>query len=310
MTLELDSIPSDFYLSPLDWSQKNLIAFALTDNIVFINPKTMAVHEPSDVPYDAVSLRFNCSGESLFIGCDSGDASIFDVAASESISTLYLFDTSVLVADWKDQLIVCGSREGEISLIDVWAESDAVTFCGHLEEVCGIKIHGSLPIFATCANDTTVKIWDMRNIGSPDPLVAYTEHSAAVRAIAWSPVGDHILVTGGGTADKTIKMWDSSTGVTLKSIDTGSQVCNLHWNPEYNEILSTHGFSQNHLGIWKGSDLSNIGSIHHHTQRVLFQCTSPDGSMIATAAPQDAMQIWKLFPPQSQSVSQSLLVIR
>jgi WD40 repeat protein len=225
-TLELDNIPSDFYVSPIDWSSQNLIAFALTDSLVFLNPKTMAMYEPNNTPYDTVSVRFDGDGDSVFFGCDSGEATIFDVTNDEPISKIYLFDTSILVADWKDDVIICGSREGEVSLLDVRAESDPVTFSGHSEEICGIKMHRHLPLFATCANDTAVKIWDMRSIGSEAPSLAYTEHTAAVRAIAWSPTADHILITGGGTADKTIKMWDSSTGATLKSVDTGSQVCN------------------------------------------------------------------------------------
>jgi cell division cycle 20-like protein 1 (cofactor of APC complex) len=32
------------------------------------------------------------------------------------------------------------------------------------------------------------------------------------------------LASGGGTADRTIKFWNTATGTLLNSIDTGSQV--------------------------------------------------------------------------------------
>ena len=37
----------------------------------------------------------------------------------------------------------------------------------------------------------------------------------------------------------------------LNSIDTHSQVCSLQWNKHEREILSSHGFSQNQLCLWK-----------------------------------------------------------
>lgn len=36
-----------------------------------------------------------------------------------------------------------------------------------------------------------------------------------------------ILASGGGTADRTIKFWNTSTGSLLNSVDTGSQVGDL-----------------------------------------------------------------------------------
>jgi WD40 repeat protein len=37
-----------------------------------------------------------------------------------------------------------------------------------------------------------------------------TEHTAAVKALAWSPHKNSLLATGGGSTDKTIKLWDTN----------------------------------------------------------------------------------------------------
>jgi len=118
-----------------------------------------------------------------------------------------------------------------------------------------------------------------------------------------------VIVTGGGTADKTIRLWNTTTGETVRAVDTGSQVCNLYWNAEYNEIVSTHGFSQNQIALWKGADLAPVASFHTHKQRVLFMCASSDGTTIAIDAPDDAMQVWAMFPPRGEPPSQSLLLL-
>jgi WD40 repeat protein len=45
-----------------------------------------------------------------------------------------------------------------------------------------------------------------------------------VKAIAWSPHQHGLLASGGGTQDRTIRFWNTTTGTPLNVIDTGSQV--------------------------------------------------------------------------------------
>jgi cell division cycle 20-like protein 1 (cofactor of APC complex) len=62
---------------------------------------------------------------------------------------------------------------------------------------------------------------------SSTPISKFNQHSAAVKALAWSPHTHGVLASGGGSADRTIKFWNTLEGNLLDSIDTGSQVCNL-----------------------------------------------------------------------------------
>ncbi|KAK8893441.1 hypothetical protein M9Y10_021863 [Tritrichomonas musculus] len=308
-TTVIDNISTDFYITPMDWSKRNTIAFALTDRMIFINPKTMEITEPINTPEDIVSVKFNLMGDKLFFGSDGGCATIYDMVISEPITDFDLFESSVLNADWKENTIISGGRDGQVGIIDIRDEDPVVEVIeGHSEEICAIKIHPEKQVFATCGNDCVVKIWDQRNLSGP--LITFAEHEAAIRAAAFSPISNDIIATGGGTADKKIKMWNINTGETIKTIDTGSQVCNLYWSSDYNEILSTHGFSQNHLALWKGTDLTPVASFHTHKQRVLYMSVSPDLTTIATAAPGDTMQIWKMFPQRNPLLSQSLLLLR
>ncbi|OHT07511.1 Protein FIZZY-RELATED 2 [Tritrichomonas foetus] len=309
-SVEVENIPTDYYISPMDWSKRNTIAFALTDGLALINPKTMELTNPPNTPEAVVSVKFNPSGDQLFLGTDYGIASIYDMAMNEPINEIELFENSVLNADWKENMIISGDRDGEVAIIDLRDKDPVVEIIeAHPEEICAIKMHPEKPLFATCGNDCVVKIWDQRNTSNGE-LMSYSEHEAAIRAAVWSPMSPDVIVTGGGTADKTIKMWNINTGETIKSVDTGSQVCNLFWSSDYNEILSTHGFSQNHLSLWKGTDLTPVASFHTHKQRVLYMSASPDMTTVATAAPGDTMQIWKMFPLRSRSLSQSLLLLR
>lgn len=52
------------------------------------------------------------------------------------------------------------------------------------------------------------------------------------------------MCSGGGTADRSIRFRNILTNSSLHSLDSGSQVCNLSWSKNINEIVSTHGYSQ------------------------------------------------------------------
>ena len=47
-------------------------------------------------------------------------------------------------------------------------------------------------------------------------------------------------------------------GQCVKSVDTSSQVCNLAWSKTSNELVSTHGYSQNQIVVWKYPSMTQI----------------------------------------------------
>ena len=62
----------------------------------------------------------------------------------------------------------------------------------------------------------------------------------------------------------------------LHSIDTGSQVCNLAWSRNVNELVSTHGYSQNQIVVWAYPAVAPLATLTGHTMRVLYLAVSPD----------------------------------
>ena len=131
---------------------------------------------------------------------------------------------------------------------------------------------------------------------SSEPLYKFSSHQAAVKAIAWSPHQSGLLASGGGTADRMIKFWNTKVGVELKSIETGSQVCNLMFSKSSNEIVSTHGYSDNAIVVWKYPSLKKIATLTGHTLRVLYLAMSPDSETIVTGAGDETLRFWKVFP--------------
>jgi len=100
--------------------------------------------------------------------------------------------------------------------------------------VCGLKWSPDHQHLASGGNDNKLFVWNTRSNG---PVQTYSEHLAAVKAIAWSPHQHGLLASGGGTADRRIRFWNTITGRPLQCVDTGSQVCNLAWSKHSSELV-------------------------------------------------------------------------
>lgn len=96
---------------------------------------------------------------------------------------------------------------------------------GHEQEVCGLRWSINGQQLASGGNDNLLHVWAAGAATGQAPSLRLTAHSAAVKALAWCPFQSNLLASGGGTADRCIRFWNSHTGALLNSIDTNSQVC-------------------------------------------------------------------------------------
>ncbi|KAK2797155.1 hypothetical protein FQN51_008800 [Onygenales sp. PD_10] len=69
-------------------------------------------------------------------------------------------------------------------------------------------------------------------------------HSAAVKAIAFAPWQPSLLATGGGSNDRCIHFYHTSSGACLATINVHAQVTSLIWSKTRREIAATFGYAQ------------------------------------------------------------------
>jgi cell division cycle protein 20 (cofactor of APC complex) len=191
-------------------------------------------------------------------------------------------ETRVGVMGWNQHTLSTGARSGLVYNHDVRiAQHKIAELVSHTSEVCGLEWRADGAQLATGGNDNLVSIWDARSLAVPK--FTKTNHKAAVKALSWCPWAPNVLATGGGSYDRHIHFWNTTTGARVNSIDTGSQVTSLRWSPHYKEIVSTSGFPDNSISIWSYPTLVRNVEIPAHETRVLHSCLSPDGQMLATA---------------------------
>ncbi len=68
------------------------------------------------------------------------------------------------------------------------------------------------------------------------------------------------------------------------------------WSKNVNELVSTHGFSQNQIVIWSYPAMTSVATLVGHTMRVLYLSMSPDSQTIVTGAGDETLRFWNVFP--------------
>uniref|UniRef100_A0A3Q1HT16 Fizzy-related protein homolog n=1 Tax=Anabas testudineus TaxID=64144 RepID=A0A3Q1HT16_ANATE len=253
------------------------------------------------------SVGWSERGNLVAVGTHKGYVQIWDAGAGKKIFSLEGHTARVGALAWNADQLSSGSRDRMILQRDVRTPSlqSERRLQGHRQEVCGLKWSTDHQLLASGGNDNKLLVW---NHSSLSPVQTYMDHLAAVKAIAWSPHQHGLLASGGGTADRCIRFWNTLTSQPLQCMDTGSQVCNLAWSKHANELVSTHGYSQNQILVWKYPALTQVAKLTGHSYRVLYLAMSPDGEAIVTGAGDETLRFWNVFS-KTRSTKESVSVL-
>ncbi|CAL5225554.1 g8390 [Coccomyxa viridis] len=294
--LDAPDLVDDYYLNLLDWSSTNVVAIALKGAVYLWNASTGSIETLMECPAEddyITSVAWAADGKHVSVGTSSAQVQIWDVGRMKQIRALKGHSARVSALAWSGTTLSSGGRDSNIINHDVRIREHITgVLRGHEQEVCGLKWSPSGTQLASGGNDNLLHIWSAT--GGP-PMHRMTAHAAAVKALAWCPFQSNLLASGGGTADRCIKFWNTHTGALLNSIDTGSQVCALQWSRHEKEILSSHGFSQNQLCLWKYPSMVKVAEMTGHMSRVLHLAQSPDGVTVCSAAADETLRFWKCF---------------
>ncbi|KAI9657575.1 MAG: substrate-specific activator of APC-dependent proteolysis [Trizodia sp. TS-e1964] len=296
--LDAPDLADDFYLNLVDWGSGNVLGVGLGACVYMWNSQSGRVTKLCELPDDLVtSVSWIQRGSHVAIGTNKGFVQIWDAERCRRLRTMTGHTARVGSLAWNDHILTSGSRDRLIFHRDVRQPDQWLRkLAGHKQEVCGLRWNCEDGQLASGGNDNKLMVWDKL---SETPLYKFSEHTAAVKAIAWSPHEHKLLASGGGTADRRIKFWNTNTGQMVQEIDTGSQVCNLGWSKNSNEIVSTHGYSQNQIVVWKYPSMTQVASLTGHTYRVLYLAMSPDGQVIVTGAGDETLRFWNCFKKKS-----------
>ncbi|XWS59328.1 hypothetical protein CRYUN_Cryun08bG0112400 [Craigia yunnanensis] len=303
--LDAPDILDDFYLNLLDWGCNNVLAIALNDQVYLWDASNGSASKLVTVNYEdgpITSVSWAPDGRHIAIGLNNSHVQLWDCQVRRKLRTLrggHQHETQVAALAWNNHILTTGGMDANIINNDVRVQEHIVEcYRGHRLEVCGLKWSSSGQQLASGGDDNMLFIWDRSMASSTSRtqwLHRHEDHTAAVKALAWCPFQGNLLASGGGVSDQCIKFWNTHTGACLNSVDTGSQVCTLLWNKHERELLSTHGFTDNQLILWKYPSMTKMAELYGHTSRVLYTAESPNGYTVATAAGDETLRFWNVF---------------
>ena len=320
--LDAPNLIDDYYLNLLDWGKENIIAVALSDEIYLWNDTKakasllMTYTNNNSISEDIsnniiTSLSWMENGINLGIGLPDGIIQLWDINKKIKIREIFAHNNRVSCLSWNNNILSSGSKDRYIKNFDIRIKVPEISkIKKHKQEVCSLKYSIEGDLLASGGNDNMAYIWDIRNLknnifnflfnentNNPYEIKPYSInnlHQAAVKAMNWCPWKRHVLGTGGGSKDKSIKIYSCDCNKLIKNINTGSQVCSLIWNEKEKEIISSHGFNKNQIIIWNYEKYKKICELKGHMNRVLYMTKSPDENVICSGSGDETLRFWKI----------------
>ena len=309
---------NDFYCNIFDWGSNGLIAIG-SDNKIYIYDviNEEIKHEYSlgnklTIPNFVSSVKWNPNSTYLAVGLNNGRLYIFYAATFEVVCIFYREDNpfmklNIYAISWRDKYCLSISSVGRIFHIDLRCSNicdlkeEKGIVCHELHKICGLKWDNSMKFLASGGYDNIVNIWDYRNVN--EIRNNFQGHKSAIKALDWNNNKAGILITGGGTYDKSIKMWDinKTNNKPIFHINTGSQISSVFWNYNYsreNQFITSHGNPGNDIKLWCYHDESGTAfkwkNLFFESNRILGMCKSPNGKIIASLSEDESLSFWDI----------------
>jgi len=303
--LDAPNLRDDFYLKLVDWSKQDIVAVGLDNRLYTWNAKHSNVSFISELKTDEVyysSLAFNNNGLLLISCSNEGNIFIRDIEKGKNQSNFSALSNGRICTlcpmNLNPNIFSFGSKDFLIKTIDLRSKMNPIlNYRGHEKEVCGLKWSIDDKRLASGGDDNQLFIWDIRK---EDPEKKFISHTSAIKALDWSTYKFGYLISGGGTQDMTLKLWNINTMSLVESINTSSQICNVAFSKISHEFITTHGYKNNYIYVWDSRTMNIKATLKGHKQRVIYMAVSPDSRKIVTGAGDETIRFWKTFGYENQ----------
>ncbi|MCG9134421.1 T9SS type A sorting domain-containing protein [Candidatus Poribacteria bacterium] len=113
-------------------------------------------------------------------------------------------------------------------------------------------------------------------------------HDNAIKSLSFSPNGQTLA---SGSFDKTARLWDASTGNTLRTLQGHTDaVLSVAFSPDGQTIAS--GSWDNTIRLWDASTGNTLRTLQGHTDDVESVVFSPDGQTIVSGSKDNTIRLW------------------
>uniref|UniRef100_A0A0V0IDZ0 Putative F-box-like/WD repeat-containing protein TBL1XR1-like n=1 Tax=Solanum chacoense TaxID=4108 RepID=A0A0V0IDZ0_SOLCH len=238
--LESQATEENKGVTSLDWnSEGTLLATGSYDGQVRIWKRSgVLISTLNKHKGPIISLKWNKKGDYLLSGSIDTTVVVWNVKFGESKQQFDFHSGPLLDVAWRNNdSFASSSADNMIYVCKVGENKPVKTFSGHQNEINAIKWDPSGSLLVSCSDDTTVKIWSMKQDVC---LHDFREHRKEIHTIKWSPTGagtsnlNNQLLLASASFDSTVKLWDVELKRLLHSL-------NGHREPVYSIAFSPNG---------------------------------------------------------------------
>eukprot|EP01022_Parablepharisma_sp_SALTPOND_P017618 TRINITY_DN2846_c0_g1_i1.p1 TRINITY_DN2846_c0_g1~~TRINITY_DN2846_c0_g1_i1.p1 ORF type:complete len:1530 (-),score=226.01 TRINITY_DN2846_c0_g1_i1:4946-9535(-) len=298
--LDSPGLRDDPYRSIIDWSVLDMICVGIDHTLYLLNNMGTTTNTLAEFPKEVhtSSLAFNPSGNLLTVGLDCGNVVLLDPVNRTALKNYSAHSKQITCSCWNNEWIFStGSLDGKVADYDTRANQSCFRVLETKSPVINAKWSVDGSILCTSMNDGKVLLWDSRRAS---PLAKLPEHPGTVRALAWS--GDNFLASG--CINGRIRIFDTKTIRCVKEIEADTGVWSLLFSKNTSELISGHGGTLNSITLWKMWEGAKVGTLIGHQAKVNHMVLSPDGETLLTAAGDETLRFWDLFPVAEKSKDQ------
>jgi WD40 repeat protein len=135
----------------------------------------------------------------------------------------------------------------------------------------------------------TIKV---RDTATGEEIITLEGHGSVVLSVTFSPDGKTLA---SGSGDNTVKLWNSQTGVVLKTLaglagNIVGGVTSVAFSPDGKTLAS--GSGDNTVKLWDVQTGKEIDTLAAHSKRIKCIAFSPDGKTLASGSDDGTIKLW------------------
>lgn len=257
-TYSFTNCPNNFYLNILDMFSISEIAIGLTNGkILLINDienKKIFLKTNSHFISNNLSiksLKF-LNRENIISYNSNRKLVINNLVNNINFEVLNNYYSPIISMDYDNESnsLFFGTEDGKSMYLDlrenhIKERNLFSLYNDHINnEICSIKYLPKNKFVISGGNDDICNIYDIRK----NKIIKKINHNAAVKGIAINE-NENYLLTGGGTNDKKIKLFDLKKFSLISEKKTDSQITGIEFiNDRY--CITSFGYNENMMGLY------------------------------------------------------------